>query len=277
MSRTLALCADDFGAAPNISEAIVELAAEGRLSALSCLANGTGWTRDAPALRGLGPEIDVGLHFNLSEGRPLSPALAAHWPRLPALPRLIALAHFGRLPLDAVHAELEAQLQAFVAAVGRAPAHLDGHQHVHHLPGVRELVCGAALRLQPAPAVRHTGRVLGPGYRVKRLLIEATGGRALGRRLRAAGIAHNPALTGVYDFEALQYRTCMQRWLAALPAEGALLFCHPGAASASTSDDPIGAARVRELAYLRSAGFAADLAAADVRLGRVWRVAGPPT
>jgi hypothetical protein len=63
----------------------------------------------------------------------------------------------------------------------------------------------------------------------------------------------------------------MQGWLSALPSEGALLFCHPGASSGSAADDPIGAARKREFEYLRGEEFVADLAAAGVVLGPVWQ------
>ena len=271
MTRLLALCADDYGAGRGIDDAIVELAAAGRLSAVSCLANGEHWSGDAPALRGVAGRVDIGLHFNLSEGRPLSAELARAWASLPALPRLIALAHLGALPLQAIRAELACQLEVFTAAAGMAPRFVDGHQHVHHLPGVRGIVLEAVERMRPMPAVRNTGRVLGPGWRIKRLLIGATGGRALLHQLARRGIAHNPALSGVYDFEATDYRALMQRWLAAIPAEGALLFCHPGAGSTAADVDPIAAARVREWNYLRSAGFTDDLAAADVTLGPVWR------
>jgi hypothetical protein len=122
-------------------------------------------------------------------------------------------------------------------------------------------------RLAPGTWVRNTGRVLGPGFAVKRTLIEGTGGAALWRALERRGVAHNPALTGVYDFEHADYRRLLRRWLARVPVEGALMFCHPGARDATASSDPIGPARVRELAYLRSAAFGADLAAAEVALG----------
>ena len=62
----------------------------------------------------------------------------------------------------------------------------------------------------------------------------------------------------------------MRGWLAELPAGGGLLFCHPGEQRPGDPADPIQAARERELAYLGSVAFDADLAAAKVRLGRVW-------
>ena len=80
--------------------------------------------------------------------------------------------------------------------------------------------------------------------------------------------------SGVYDFAEPDYRALMQRWLAALPAEGGLLFCHPGDHADGDPPDAIGVARAREIAYLGSTAFAEDLAAADVRLGRVWQTSG---
>lgn len=267
MTRVLALCADDFGAGAAIDEAIVALLRQGRLSAVSCITNAPGWAAGAAALMAL-PAVQrgaasVGLHWNLTEGRPLSPALAARWPQLPALPRLIALAHAGRLPLAALQTELDAQWHEFERHAGRAPAHLDGHQHVHHLPGLRRLVQALALA-EPGLRVRDTGRVRGPGFAVKRALIAATGGRALGRWLQTQGRAANRELLGVYDFRESDYRGLMRGWLARLPPTGALIFCHP--ATGDVPGDAIAAARCREWAYLSSAAFADDLREAGVRL-----------
>jgi predicted glycoside hydrolase/deacetylase ChbG (UPF0249 family) len=266
--RVLCLCADDFGLSAGISRAIVRLAQTGRLQATSCLANAPQWRASAALLADLPGDVDVGLHFNLTEGEPSSAELRRVWPSLPPLPQLIVRAHLGRLPRAAIAFEFAAQWTAFHDAVGRAPAFVDGHQHVHHLPIVRDAWLDT---LEPSrgPAVRNTGRVLGPGHAVKRWLIERTGGRTLGRRLAQRGIAHNAALLGVYDFGSTDYRSLMQGWLKTVPPEGALLFCHPGDADASVAD-AIAPARPREAAYLASAGFADDLAAAGVTLGRAW-------
>jgi predicted glycoside hydrolase/deacetylase ChbG (UPF0249 family) len=269
-TRVLALCADDFGLAPGISRGIAELAQRERLQAVSCLTNAGHWRSDAALLRGLPASVETGLHFNLTEGAPASAELAARWPVLPSLERLIVLAHLRRLPRAALAAELAAQWQGFADATGRAPAFVDGHQHVHHLPVVREIVLQGLARHSPPPAVRNTGRIAGPGFQLKRWLIAGTGGRRLLQALKQRRIAHNPALTGVYDFVPGRYRQRMQQWLAALPADGALLFCHPGAPDTSGVADPIAAARVDEARYLGSDEFSADLRAAGVRLGRVW-------
>lgn len=275
MTRVLALCADDFGLAPGISAGIARLAHAQRLSAIGCITNSPHWEACAALLKHLPDTVDVGLHFNFTEGRPLSARLARRWPRLPGLPRLIAQAHLRLLPISQVRNEVHAQLAAFNHALGRPPAFIDGHQHVHHLPGLRQIVLDMVEHVQPIPAVRSTGRVLGPGAGFKRRVIEATGGRALAAELAQRVIAHNPALLGAYDFIQPDYQTLMRGWLAELPAEGGLLFCHPGTHLDGDPPDAIAAARERELAYLGSVAFDADLAAADVRLGRVWQL--PPT
>ncbi len=271
--RTLAVCADDFGIAPGISSAIATLAGAGRLTATTCLVNGPHWPEAARALRALPRSVELGLHLNLTEGAPRSRQLAARWPAFPDVRRMIVLAQLGRLPRGELRDELDAQLAAFVAGVGRAPDFIDGHQHVHHLPVVRDLVLDLAEHIRPRPAVRSTARLLGRGSTVKRWVIERTGGRALGAELRRRGLPHNHALLGAYGFDRPDYGALVREWLAHVPADGALLFCHPGRALPSDPPDAIAAAREREFAYLGSAAFGDDLAAAGVALGPVWQVA----
>lgn len=269
--RILGICADDVGLVEGVAETAAALAAEGRLSGASCTTNAPGWRAAAAGLASAKASLQLGLHLNLSQGAPLSAALREHWPTLPGLAQLLALALVRGLPLAAIEAEFTAQVDAFASALGARPAFIDGHQHVHALPGVREVVLDAIATWPERPAVRSTGRLRGPGAAFKRFVIEASGGRALQRALVARGIAHNRVLLGAYDFAATDYRRLMQAWLASAPAEGGLLFCHPCAdAGAGDAADPIAAARRREAAYLGSDAFAADLAAADVKVATTW-------
>lgn len=270
MTRVLAMCADDFGLTQGISEGIAELAHAGRINLVSCMPQAPGWQVSLPLLAALPAGVQRGLHFNLTEGRPVSAELRQHWPHFLSLPKLILAAHLRQLPLEAIALELRAQWQAFADATGAAPQFVDGHQHVHHLPGVRKVLLELVTTLSPVPAVRATGRLLGPGEGLKRWLIKATGGGALQAALARQGIPHNPCLTGAYDFIEPDYAGRMRAWLAALPAEGGLLFCHPGVEGPPhTVVDPIAAARLREWAYLRSDAFAQDLRNADVVLGPI--------
>ncbi len=274
-TRPLLVCADDFGLSPGIDRAIAELIRRGRLGAFSCLSSAPAWAAAAAQVAGLRRQALAGLHFNLSEGTPLSPALARHWPQFPSLPRLILLAHARLLPLAALAQELAAQWAAFTDLAGADADFIDGHQHVHHLPGVRPLVLALAQR--HGLALRSTGRVLGPGDGLKRWLIEHSGGRALARQAGAGNLVHNRVLLGAYDFIDPDYRARMRGWLAAVPAAGGLLFCHPGgsadANATALTPDPIAPARLREAAYLGSDDFLSDLDAAGVRLSKSFALA----
>jgi hypothetical protein len=272
--RSIAFCADDVGLVAGVADTVAALAAGRRLSNASCVTTAAAWPSEGAAIGAATKAIDgfeLGLHFNLTEGAPRSPDLARVWPQLPGLKELIVRAHLGNLPLAALASEWRAQVDAFADVVGRLPAHVDGHQHVHHLPQVRDVLLEefGAEPGRTRPAVRNTGRLIGPGHAFKRMVIEGTGGRALRRDLRARGLRHNEALLGVYDFRGA-YRPLVRGWLAAAPQRGGLVFCHPkrGAPDAA---DPIAAARDREAAYLASDAFADDLAEAGFSLGSAWQ------
>ncbi len=274
--RRISFCADDVGLVDGAAATVAALATSGRLSAASCVTTTRAWRdegRSVAAATASIPGFELGLHFNLSDGAPLSPDLARVWPALPRLSRLMASAHVGRLPRAALASELRAQRDAFAEAVGRPPGFIDGHQHVHHLPGIRDLVLDALdtdrVAAQPT-AIRNTGQVVGPGHAFKRMLIERTGGRALQRLLEAKRVRHNAALLGVYDFRDEDYRRLVRGWLAAAPTSGGLVFCHPNDGRAS-GDDAIADARRREAAYLQSAAFADDLAEAGFSVAAAWQ------
>lgn len=274
--KTVAFCVDDIGLVDGAAETAAALATAGRICAASCVTTAGAWRSEGATVAAATSSLagfELGLHFNLTEGAPLSPDLARVWPALPGLERLIVLAHLRRLPLAALATEFRAQHDAFANATGRPPAFIDGHQHVHHLPGIRDLVLNAltaAATHGEAPAVRNTGHVVGPGHGLKRMLIERTGGKALQRLLMHRQLRHNGALLGVYDFRGDDYRNLVCGWLAAAPASGGLVFCHPNHAAASATD-AIGEARRREAAYLSSAAFGDDLAEAGVSVGPAWR------
>lgn len=258
--RRLTVCADDYGLCESVDRGVLSLAAQGRITALSCLVTPQRWQVSGAALEDC--PAATGLHFNLTEGEPLSAALRRHWPRFPRLGRLIAQAMLGRLPA-AVADEFQAQLHRFVTVCDRTPDFIDGHQHVHALPGVRPFALAAARQL--GVPLRNTGRVCGPGFAFKRGVIAACGGRALAAQAREQGVAMPTALVGVYDFHPrADYRQWVRGWLASAP-DDALLFCHPALGGPDKSD-VIAAARAREMAYLASDAFADDLRAAGVTL-----------
>lgn len=260
----LTLCLDDFGLHRGVNAAALALARLGRLDALSCMVGAPGWAEARRQLEAFEPgRVDLGLHLDLTEF-PLRPGL-----RHP-LPALILRAAAHALPARALGDEVEAQLDAFEAARGAPPDHVDGHQHVHQLPQVRDVLVAALRRRYPARppwlrATRHAGNLVAPAgaglrERLKPRLIEALGAAGLARQARAAGLVQNQRLLGVYGFAGgpQGYRRWLAAWLDAA-GDGDVLMCHAGLGEAP--GDPLAAARRSEAQLLSSEEFSAALAA----------------
>ncbi len=264
--RAISLCVDDFGLHAGVNAAVLQLAALGRVQATSAMVGGPAWAEGAAQLRALdATRLEVGLHLDLTECT-LDSQLRS------PLPRLLARAYLGQIDRVALSREITAQFDAFEQALGRAPAYVDGHQHVHQLPLVRTLLLAEIARRCPqgglwlrstrsAPYAAHGDARTA----FKSAVIAGLGGRRLAALARRQGLAQNRCLLGVYDFTggADGYRQRLQRWLqAALP--GDVLMCHPG--QACGAPDALVGARQAELQVLAGDDFPAMLAAAGVRL-----------
>ncbi len=256
--RRFALCADDFGSGSAVDAAILRLAAAGRLGAVSCQVEAPRFAADVGALAALSASVDVGLHLDLAAGRG-------------GLLALLARAHARALSRRTVAARIARQLELFEAALGRRPDFVDGHQHVHALPVVRDALLDLLASRYPAPgpAVRNTVPLRGRG--AKAAIIALLGGAGLRRALRARGVPHNADFAGVYAFGEESYPTLFRRWLAGA-ADGALFMCHPGLPPGDPGD-PIAAARAAEYAYLSSPDLPSDCAAAGATCVRLTALA----
>ncbi len=267
--KRVVLCADDFGQGAGVDAGVLRLAEAGRLTAVSCLAQGPCWARDAAALLGRADALDAGLHLDLTDGSGGGPPTG--------LGRLVVRSYARRLDRDEVEGRIDAQLAAFERVAGRPPVFVDGHRHVHQLPVVRDaLLRRLRARYRRAmPFVRCTVPRRARG--AKALVIAALGGFALRRALQRDGVPHNQDFAGVYGFDpAADYPGLMRRWLADVE-DGGLILCHPGIPDGAPGD-PIAPARAAELRYLESAAFREDCARAGVaisRLGESIRRAGP--
>jgi len=273
--RRIWLCADDYGLAPGVNAAIRDLIARGRVNATSAMVVAPSFNREAAeALARLNaerPQAAIGLHLTLTAPfRPLGGRLRplADGALLPVGATLRA-ALLRRFEPDALAAEIEAQFAAFAAAFGRPPDFVDGHQHVHLFPQVRDAVPTIAKRLAPSAWVRQCGQVRFSLDRLadpKGLLIDALS-RGMRARARAAGVRVNPAFAGTYSFVAdADFGSHFTRFLEGLP-EGGVVMCHPGFVDAELLRlDPLTELREREYAYFISEAFPRALAHAGVAL-----------
>jgi predicted glycoside hydrolase/deacetylase ChbG (UPF0249 family) len=231
--KRLTVIADDFGMAPGVDQAVVELAAAGRLSGTSVLALGSHWPHSARWLREL-PQLQVGLHVDLPPGHDaLGPAIVQAWLR--------------RLGRNRLSNHLDAQFDAFERHHDRRPDYLDGHRHVHQWPVLRDLILERWARRYSSPPAwaRSTRPAAGIEFGRKAQIIYRLGGPAWERRLQQHGIAHNPDFLGVYDFAGgdARYATLLRHWLAQA-SDTSLLMCHP--ACTDIAGDAIAAARQTE-------------------------------
>ncbi|KAM4578266.1 carbohydrate deacetylase [Fundulus diaphanus] len=145
LSRLLmVVTGDDFGYCPRRNQGIVDCFLAGGISNVSLLVNASA-AREAAGLAGR-YKIPIGLHANLSEGTPVCQ-------NLQQISTLINPQGFfhgkmgfrqalerGQLSMKQVELELRAQVRRFVELTGHLPYHMDGHQHVHVLPDVRQVV-----------------------------------------------------------------------------------------------------------------------------------------
>lgn len=139
--------ADDFGLSAGINRGILYGHQRGIITSTSVMINGA----DAPA--GLdaalkdAPDLGIGLHVNLTRGRPVSPP-----DRVRSLVDENGLFFsiqpwFARLDMfdpEHIEREIAAQFQQFTRLTGKLPDHLDSHHHVTYL---HPAAFQAALRL----------------------------------------------------------------------------------------------------------------------------------
>lgn len=255
--KPLIVCADDFAIHAAASDAILALLATNRLSVTSCMTDSPRWEEDGKRLCLLGMASRAGLHFNLTEAFPDYPATP--------LATLMLKARFGRLAKHDVQQALNRQLDRFEAVMGTAPAFIDGHQHVHIFPTVREVMADViAARYGNRPWVRQLDRLVEPCPADKRIALSIMGRQRHADGNRARHVVSNTGFGGVYGLQADgQFEAGLPRWLAGLPSMG-MMMCHP--AAATIPHDVIGPARFREYQFLSSEAWPAYLRAANVQL-----------
>jgi predicted glycoside hydrolase/deacetylase ChbG (UPF0249 family) len=265
------LCADDYGIAPGVNAAIRALISRGRLNATSVMVVAPSFTAaEARALSEAGKAV-IGLHVTLTA--PFKPLTADFRPLAQGafhpLQATLRLALMRRLDRVSLAREVEAQVAAFTDAFGRPPDFIDGHQHVHLFPQVRDVVLDAGRRLAPGAWVRQCVSATPLRRRLndpKGLLVDVLS-RAVRRRAVKLGIATNPAFAGTYTYRPdADFARLFPGFLARLP-EGGLVMCHPGHVDAELQRlDPLTTVREREYAYLAGDDFPAALQAYGLTL-----------
>ncbi|MEQ1711732.1 MAG: ChbG/HpnK family deacetylase [Hyphomicrobium sp.] len=231
------LCADDYAMTGGVSRAIEQLAEAGRISATSVMVTTQHWSALCERARALRGHVAVGLHINLTLGAPLGPMPnLAPGGRFPDIGALTLRAMTGGLDRVEVAAEVTRQIARFEDAMGCPPDHIDGHQHVHAMLGVREGVLAALAGVRTwhtRPLVRDPADSLGGILMRRRAIAKSTAlwhlSRGFGNAARAQGFPTNDSFAGVTDFRKDAAATAADF---AQAARGGgplhLVMCHPG-------------------------------------------------
>jgi hypothetical protein len=273
--RRIWLCADDYGISSAVNVAIRDLVVRGRLNATSVMVVAPSFHRsEAHALDLLNTgtaRVATGLHLTLTA--PFRPLSSTYRPvregAFPSLPATLVQAFLHRLGHDALVSEITAQLRIFVHTFGRAPDFIDGHQHVHLFPQMREAVLEVAKAEAPGAWLRQCGRV--PPRRFsfadrKAWLLDHLS-HDFRQRAGELGMRTNPAFAGAYEFrDTADFAALFAGFLGQLP-DGGVIMCHPGFVDADLQRlDPLTTLREREYAFLAGESFPDLLASHGVAL-----------
>ena len=242
--RNLIVNADDLGWTEGVNRGIAAAHRNGIVTSASLLANGRAF-EDGVKTAGELPGLGVGVHLNLSNGKPTAPAgevgsLLNEKGEFSGGPQSL-LVRLTTKSLDTreVENEWEAQIQK-VRGAGIRPTHLDGHKHVQMLPGLFEIAMRLAkkhgieamrvsLEASPLRTALSDGNeasrvTLKQGVEARGLKLLARGSRAKAERSGIAtadyfcGIAHTGVLT----------KAGVLKLLGNLPEGTTELMCHPG-------------------------------------------------
>ncbi|MET0405967.1 MAG: ChbG/HpnK family deacetylase [Cystobacter sp.] len=236
----LVVNADDLGLHPSLDAGILRAHREGIVTSATVLARGP----DAPdaVARARDQGLALGVHLALCTR--LAPAAPAE--RVPTLaPGGLLRAGWadfarawltGQVRREEVERELSAQL-ARVRELGARVDHLDMHQHLHLLPGVRPLV--EALARREGLPLRWPDRLprlswrRAPGAAVKTTLLTLLARAAP----RAQPGVRRVSAGGVFEAGQLD-EAALLSLLESLPPGDFELGCHPGEGRPHVPEDP---------------------------------------
>ena len=243
--KNLIVNADDLGWTEGVNRGIAEANRNGIVTSASLLANGAAFASGVEMARSTA-RLGVGVHLNLSDGAPvaareLETSLVNAAGEFDGGPESLLLRIASRgLALREVEQEWEAQIEK-VRDAGIHPTHLDGHKHVHMLPGLFEIALRLAKRYgigairvaHEASSLRvalsaddeqHTATVLKQGMQARGLKLLARDAKEQAERV---GISTADYFCGIAQTGEMTKEGVAQL-LRSLPDGTTELMCHPG-------------------------------------------------
>ena len=283
--KNLIVNADDLGWTDGVNRGIVEAFHHGIVTSTSLLANGAAFAGGVEAARSA-PGLGVGVHLNLSDGPPVADretvtSLLNNDGEFAGGPENLLLRRARRgLSLAEVENEWDAQIQK-VRDAGISPTHLDGHKHVHMLPGLFEIALKLAKRhdigaIRVSLEASSLRAALSSGSKQNAGVVMKQGVQARGLKLLARdareqagreGISTADYFCGIAQTGELT-REGMEQFVKSLPDGTTELMCHPGYADAALQKTPtrLQDSRQTELRILTDTGIRNLVASMGIRL-----------
>ena len=283
--KDLIVNADDLGWTAGVNRGIAEAHRNGIVTSTSLLANGSAFEDGVILARSL-PALGVGVHLNLSDGVPLTGAKATsslvdeNGKLSGGTEQLLLKLARRKLKLADVEREWEAQIER-IRAAGISPTHLDGHKHVHMLPGLfpialklaKQFAIGAIRISSEASSLRaalsgKSGKdasvKLKQGIQARGLKLLSGDARKLANK---AGIEATDYFCGIAQTGVLS-RDGVLDLLETLPEGATELMCHPGYADddLAASATRLQESRATELAILTDTTVRKSVASHGIRL-----------
>ena len=283
--KNLIVNADDLGWTDGVNRGILDAFRGGIVTSTTLLANGAAFAEAVKAAKSA-PRLAVGVHLNLSDGEPVADresviSLLNDDGCFASGPESLLWKRARRgLILDEVEEEWDAQIQK-VRDAGIRPTHLDGHKHVHMLPGFFEIALRLAkkhgieairvsleessLRAALASGSQHrAGVVMKQGVQARGLKLLARGARKQAARM---GIATADYFCGIAQTGELTLEG-VEQLLKNLPEGTTELICHPGYADEALqkSATRLQASRQKELQILTDTRIRNLVASQGIRL-----------
>jgi len=230
--KKLIVNADDLGLSENVDLGITRAHTDGIVTSATLLACGNSAAHGA-ALALENPSLGIGVHLCLTRERPvLDPArlrTITSGGRFYAGPGgLMTRLYLGMADRKEIKSEFTAQLERAVS-LGIKPTHLDGHQHVHILPGVLPVTLSVAREFGITSVRYPVGPAVGPhgfGVRVEKFILE-TLAHSRKRYLNRMDMRHPGRLYGLAETGSLGGDT-VEDVIRSLPDGVSELMCHPG-------------------------------------------------
>jgi chitin disaccharide deacetylase len=261
--KNLIVNADDLGWTEGVNRGIADAHRSGIVTSASLLANGSAFASGVEVARST-PGLGVGVHLNLSDGAPVATpelvtSLVNTRGEFEGGPESLLLRIAGRsLALHEVEQEWEAQIEK-VRDAGIQPTHLDGHKHVHMLPGLFEIALRLAKRcgvgaIRVAHEESSLRAALSSGEELHTVAVLKQGVQARGLKLLArdareqaghAGVSTTDYFCGIAQTGEMT-KDGVAQLLRSLPVGTTELMCHPGYADEALQNTPTRLQRSRQ-------------------------------